>query len=105
MKAPQLTSLMLIILVASSNAFAPQASPKTSFAIQATPVSTKTSKDVAPIHRNHNAAFAAFTTALAPVVVQAAEIDESTAVGYGAGIVACVVSLAVGFSVGYGTLV
>lgn len=32
-------------------------------------------------------------------------VDEATVIGYGAGLVACVVSLAVGFSIGYGTLV
>ena len=35
----------------------------------------------------------------------AADVDESTVIGYGAGLVACVVSLAVGFAIGYGTLV
>jgi len=51
------------------------------------------------------AALAAFATALAPLAVHATDVDEATVVGYGAGLVACVVSLAVGFAIGYGTLV
>jgi len=51
------------------------------------------------------AAIAAFTTALAPFAAHATEVDEATVIGYGAGLVACVVSLAVGFAIGYGTLV
>lgn len=42
---------------------------------------------------------------VAPFAAQAATVDEGTVIGYGAGLVACVVSLAVGFSIGYGTLV
>eukprot|EP00957_Ditylum_brightwellii_P163651 12459902-Ditylum_brightwellii.AAC.1 len=74
------------------------------------------------------AALAAFATALAPLVAHADEmsdeiaeaapavaavaataassaVDEATLIGYGAGLVACVVFFAVGFSIGYGTLV
>jgi hypothetical protein len=51
------------------------------------------------------AALAAFATAMAPLAAMATEVDEGTIIGYGAGLVACVVSLAVGFSIGYGTLV
>lgn len=50
------------------------------------------------------AAVAAFATAMAPFAANAA-VDEGVVIGYGAGLVACVVSLAVGFSIGYGTLV
>ena len=50
-------------------------------------------------------AIAAFATAMAPFAAQAADIDEGVVIGYGAGLVACVVSLAVGFAIGYGTLV
>ena len=39
------------------------------------------------------------------VAAHAQEVDEGTIIGYGAGLVACVVSLAVGFAIGYGTLV
>jgi hypothetical protein len=42
---------------------------------------------------------------MAPFAAHATEIDEGTIIGYGAGLVACVVSLAVGFTIGYGTLV
>jgi len=42
---------------------------------------------------------------MAPFAAQAATtVDDATVIGYGAGLVACVVSLAVGFSIGYGTL-
>ena len=51
------------------------------------------------------AAVAAFATAMAPFAAQAADVDEATVIGYGAGLVACIVSLAVGFTIGYGTLV
>mmetsp|Transcript_26666 Transcript_26666/g.61339 ORF Transcript_26666/g.61339 Transcript_26666/m.61339 type:complete len:105 (-) Transcript_26666:149-463(-) len=50
------------------------------------------------------AAIAAFATAMAPLAAQATDVDEATVIGYGAGLVACVVSLAVGFAIGYGTL-
>ena len=46
---------------------------------------------------------------VAAVATQAAStasaVDQGTLIGYGAGLVACVVSLAVGFAIGYGTLV
>ena len=51
------------------------------------------------------AAIAAFATAMAPFAAHAADVDEGVVIGYGAGLVACVVSLAVGFAIGYGTLV
>ena len=105
MRTFRIISFIFSIVVASSGAFTPTSNSRTSFSLQNTPTSTKPSKAEAPIHKNHNAAFAAFATAMAPVVVQAAEIEDGTAVGFGAGIVACVVSLAVGFSIGYGTLV
>lgn len=31
-------------------------------------------------------------------------VDEATVIGLGVGLVACIVSLAVGFTIGYGTL-
>lgn len=64
----------------------------------ATPLQHETSK-------NNAAAFAAFATAMAPFAANAADVDEGVIIGYGAGLVACVVSLAVGFAIGYGTLV
>lgn len=51
------------------------------------------------------AALAAFATALAPLAANAEELDTSAVAGFGVGLVACVVFFAVGFSVGYGTLV
>ena len=58
----------------------------------------------AKVENKNAAAVAAFATAMAPFAAQAAEVDEATVIGYGAGLVACVVSLAVGFTIGYGTL-
>jgi len=67
---------------------------------------SKMSEEAPVIKANPNAAaLAAFATALAPLAAHATDIDESVVIGYGAGLVACVVSLAVGFSIGYGTLV
>ena len=48
-------------------------------------------------------AMTAFASAVAPLAANA--VDEGVIIGYGAGLVACVVSLAVGFAIGYGTLV
>jgi hypothetical protein len=59
----------------------------------------------AKVENKNTAAVAAFATAMAPFAANAADVDEATVIGYGAGLVACVVSLAVGFSIGYGTLV
>eukprot|EP00543_Licmophora_paradoxa_P016078 CAMPEP_0202465282 /NCGR_PEP_ID=MMETSP1360-20130828/65061_1 /ASSEMBLY_ACC=CAM_ASM_000848 /TAXON_ID=515479 /ORGANISM="Licmophora paradoxa, Strain CCMP2313" /LENGTH=65 /DNA_ID=CAMNT_0049088959 /DNA_START=127 /DNA_END=324 /DNA_ORIENTATION=- len=62
---------------------------------------SKATEEVSP----NAAALVAFATAMAPLAASATEVDEATIIGYGAGLVACVVSLAVGFSIGYGTLV
>mmetsp|Transcript_1580 Transcript_1580/g.1489 ORF Transcript_1580/g.1489 Transcript_1580/m.1489 type:complete len:92 (-) Transcript_1580:285-560(-) len=59
----------------------------------------------AKVQNKNAAAVAAFATAMAPFAAHATEVDQGTVIGYGAGLVACVVSLAVGFSIGYGTLV
>ena len=63
-----------------------------------TPVESPTSKPVP------NAALAGFTAALAPLAAHADTVDESQVIGLGVGLVACIVSLAVGFTIGYGTL-
>jgi len=105
MKAYPTAILLLATVATSVGAFSPPSNSRASFSLQNSPSSAKPQSQEAPINRNHNAAFAAFATAMAPVVVQAAEVDEGVAIGYGAGIVACAVSLAVGFSIGYGTLV
>jgi len=41
---------------------------------------------------------------MAPLAAHADEVDQGTVVGLGVGLVACIVSLAVGFTIGYGTL-
>ena len=93
------TLIFLAIFIACASAFAP-VQPQSSLksALSAT-------KLPEPEHREKAAAVAAFATAIAPFAAHAAEVDEATVIGYGAGLVACVVSLAVGFAIGYGTLV
>jgi hypothetical protein len=95
--------LLFALLVACATAFAPATRP--AFAKTASLAMSKL-PEAEPIKTNPNAAaIAAFATALAPLTAHATEVDEGTIIGYGAGLVACVVSLAVGFSIGYGTLV
>lgn len=95
--------LLVALLVACATAFAPAARP--AFKTSAVAMS-KLPEAAEPIKANPNAAaIAAFATALAPIAAHATEVDEGTVIGWGAGLVACVVSLAVGFSIGYGTLV
>jgi len=102
MKSFQL--ILLAFVVACASAFAPVAHHKAAFAkplaMSNVPEPMKESRE-----NKNAAAVAAFTTALAPFAAHAADIDEGTVIGYGAGLVACVVSLAVGFAIGYGTLV
>merc|ERR1712071_655168 len=61
-------------------------------------------EETAKTFHPNQAAMAAVITAMAPFAANAADVDEATIIGYGAGLVACVVSLAVGFSIGYGSL-
>ena len=63
------------------------------------------SKDAAKTSMPNAAALAAFATAVAPMAANAEELDTSVVAGFGIGLVACVVFFAVGFSVGYGTLI
>ena len=99
MKSYQL--LLLAVIVACAAAFAPVAQ-------QSRPAFTTLAASKLPepetVHDKKAAAIAAFATAIAPVAAANA-VDEGTVIGYGAGLVACVVSLAVGFAIGYGTLV
>lgn len=98
MKAVQI--FLLAVLVACASAFAPVKPATPSFKPLAM------SKQAPEPELNKNAAsVAAFATALAPFAAHAEAVDEATVIGYGAGLVACVVSLAVGFAIGYGTLV
>jgi hypothetical protein len=101
MKAVQI--ILLAVVVACANAFAPVAS-KPAFK----PLAMSKAPEPTPINdmkQKNIAAMAAFATAMAPFAANAEVIDEATIIGYGAGLVACVVSLAVGFAIGYGTLV
>jgi hypothetical protein len=104
MKAVQI--LLLAVIVACASAFSPV---KTSTPALKSLSVNKLSEPVPVTQRNDKnaAAAAAFATAMAPFAAHAENtvVDEATIIGYGAGLVACVVSLAVGFAIGYGTLV
>merc|ERR1712194_685616 len=98
MKSFQL--ILIAVLVACASAFAPVASKVSAVKpLNALPEPMKEARESKNV-----AAMAAFATTLAPLAAHATEVDEATIIGYGAGLVACVVSLAVGFSIGYGTL-
>jgi hypothetical protein len=100
MKAVQV--ILLAVVVACASAFAPVKSTRSAFkplAMSNLPESVTETKE------KNAAALAAFATAMAPFAAHADSVDEATVIGYGAGLVACVVSLAVGFAIGYGTLV
>jgi hypothetical protein len=102
MKTFQTIALIFAAVVACASAFSTP-SPKTTF--KASAVVPKV--EAKPETHNNAAAIAAFATAMAPFAAHAENtvVDEATIIGYGAGLVACVVSLAVGFTIGYGTLV
>ena len=99
MKTYQTIALIFAAVVACASAFSTP-SPNTKPAFKAPAALTE-----AKVENKNTAAVAAFATAMAPFAANAADVDEATVIGYGAGLVACVVSLAVGFSIGYGTLV
>ena len=100
MKAVQ--TLLLAVIVASASAFAPMQKPAAG--VKSLSMS-KAPEPVSEMKSKNAAAVAAFATAMAPFAAHADVVDEATVIGYGAGLVACVVSLAVGFAIGYGTLV
>mmetsp|Transcript_27757 Transcript_27757/g.66978 ORF Transcript_27757/g.66978 Transcript_27757/m.66978 type:complete len:144 (-) Transcript_27757:101-532(-) len=102
MKSVQQILLLLVAAVACVSGFAPATRPvaKSALSMSKAPMNNEfVVKD-----EKKAAAVAAFATAMAPFAAHATEVDEATVIGYGAGLVACVVSLAVGFSIGYGTL-
>jgi hypothetical protein len=105
MKSFQQIALLLVATLACVSGFAPVSTPRQS----AMALSMSKSSPEPQFNINvdkKTAAVAAFATAMAPFAAHAENtvVDESTIIGYGAGLVACVVSLAVGFSIGYGTL-
>jgi hypothetical protein len=102
MKAVQI--LLLALVVACASAFAPVASRP---AFKPLAMSKQAPEPIREMQQKNTAAIAAFATAMAPFAAHAENtvVDEATIIGYGAGLVACVVSLAVGFAIGYGTLV
>jgi hypothetical protein len=100
MKAVQI--LLLAVVVACASAFA----PATSRPVMKPLAMSKNAPEPIREFKDKNAAsVAAFATAMAPFAAHAdSSIDEATVIGLGVGLVACVVSLAVGFAIGYGTL-
>mmetsp|Transcript_5568 Transcript_5568/g.12684 ORF Transcript_5568/g.12684 Transcript_5568/m.12684 type:complete len:109 (+) Transcript_5568:93-419(+) len=106
MKNCQSILILVAALVACASAFAPVAPTTRSPSVRAVKALAAVPKDSETSAKDNNAAaVAAFATAMAPFAANAADIDEGVIIGYGAGLVACVVSLAVGFAIGYGTLV
>lgn len=100
MKSFQL--VLLAFVVACASAFAPSSKQTVAFS---KPLMASKLPEPVTENREKAAAIAAFATSLAPLAAHAEVVDEATVIGYGAGLVACVVSLAVGFAIGYGTLV
>eukprot|EP00586_Coscinodiscus_wailesii_P004709 CAMPEP_0172479984 /NCGR_PEP_ID=MMETSP1066-20121228/4836_1 /TAXON_ID=671091 /ORGANISM="Coscinodiscus wailesii, Strain CCMP2513" /LENGTH=134 /DNA_ID=CAMNT_0013240879 /DNA_START=86 /DNA_END=490 /DNA_ORIENTATION=- len=129
-----LRAIICIVLVAVTSAFSPNVVPRTRLSLSMSAKSTETTKPLSTIAGIATAAAASLpafadldvpsipaesspepvaeivesvSTAVAPVVQAAASsgVDEAIVIGYGAGLVACVVFFAVGFSIGYGTLV
>lgn len=100
MKTFQTIAFLFAAVIACTSAFSAPSNSRPAFKQPAVMPQAE-----AKVENKNAAAVAAFATAMAPFAAQAAEVDEATVIGYGAGLVACVVSLAVGFSIGYGTLV
>ena len=124
-----LRAIICIVLVAVTSAFSPNVAPRarTFLSMNAKSTGTKPLSSIAGIATAAAASLPAFadldvpsipaespaevvesvSTAVAPVVQAAASsgVDQAVVIGYGAGLVACVVFFAVGFSIGYGTLV
>jgi hypothetical protein len=104
MKSFQL--ILVALVVAFASAFTPAIHTKSvTFKPLAATKLPQEQPIMSSVEHKNAAAMAAFATALAPLAAHATEVDEATIIGYGAGLVACVVSLAVGFAIGYGTLV
>ena len=98
--------LLIAVVIACAAAFAPASVARPAFKAT-TMAMSKMSQEPAKVMHPNAAALVAFATAMAPLAAQATtDTDElNTVIGLGIGLVACVVSLAVGFTIGYGTLV
>lgn len=104
MKSFQQTLLLLVAALACVSGFAPASTPRS---VKSLSMAKNAPEPISDFVKNDKktAAIAAFATAMAPFAAHAdTVVDEATIIGYGAGLVACVVSLAVGFAIGYGTL-
>ncbi|KAL7505848.1 hypothetical protein ACHAXN_003282 [Cyclotella atomus] len=96
--------LLLAAIIATVTAFSPIATPATRSPVKSTKAAPLAVSREETQQKNA-AAIAAFATAMAPFAAHAADVDEGVVIGYGAGLVACVVSLAVGFAIGYGEFI
>ena len=104
MKSFQQILLVLVSAIACVQGFAP--TPTRPLVKSSLAMSQNTHEPISGLKDEKKAAaVAAFATAMAPFAANAADVDEATIIGYGAGLVACVVSLAVCFVIGYGSLV
>ncbi|GMI12689.1 hypothetical protein TrRE_jg7203 [Triparma retinervis] len=97
-------SVLFILCLSQALAFAPTTSMPTAFRTNSIRVMASAPQSSEQYGANAKAALVGLGTALAPVAAHADTVDEATVIGLGAGLVACIVSLAVGFTIGYGTL-
>ncbi|GMH58801.1 hypothetical protein TrVE_jg4158 [Triparma verrucosa] len=97
-----LLAVMAIMLAAPALAFSPTLKPttfKASTKLGMTKMTPEPKSNQSP-----NAALLGVASSLAPLAAHADTVDEAQVIGLGVGLVACIVSLAVGFTIGYGTL-
>jgi hypothetical protein len=96
-------ALLMLVCLSQTLAFTPSTLP-TTFRPNTRVTRVMSSAPKSDANAHAKAALLGLSTALAPMAAQADTVDEATVIGLGVGLVACVVSLAVGFSIGYGTL-
>jgi len=95
--------LLMVVLLHGSNAFTTKKRETSRRAFKTTSVTLDQEHVTASAtasHHSHNPAAFGFA---ASVVPYEADLDDDIAVGYGTAIVSCVISLALGFGLGYGT--
>lgn len=97
-----LSLFLLCAFITTNNAYTPSSVPRKAFSTDVKKSGSVESSDAG--YERRRVKTAAIATAMAPVVYRAVEEDEEDSVGIGTGLIACVVSLALGFSLGYGTL-
>ena len=100
MYSSAIIALLVIVCLSQALAFAP--TKPAAFRINSIRVMAEVPKSEPSA--NAKAALMGLSTALAPMAAHADTVDEAQVIGLGVGLVACIVSLAVGFTIGYGTL-